>query len=48
MEERKDQKKEDTKNTEAKEKQKISETWAEDALADLEDFIEEQGIYIRQ
>lgn len=26
----------------------LSETWAEDALADLEDFIEEQGIYIRQ
>ena len=26
----------------------ISETWAQDALQDLEDFIEEQGIYIRQ
>lgn len=25
-----------------------SETWAQDALQDLEDFIEEQGIYIRQ
>lgn len=30
------------------EKPQLSETWAEDALADLEDFIEEQGIYIRQ
>ena len=27
---------------------KKSETWAQDALQDLEDFIEEQGIYIRQ
>lgn len=28
--------------------QELSETWAQDALADLEDWIEEQGIYIRQ
>lgn len=27
---------------------KLSETWAQDALTDLEDWIEEQGIYIRQ
>lgn len=27
---------------------KLSETWAQDALSDLEDWIEEQGIYIRQ
>lgn len=26
----------------------MSETWAQDGLKDLEDFIEEQGIYIRQ
>lgn len=26
----------------------MSETWAQDALQDLEDFIEEQGIHIRQ
>ena len=26
----------------------LSETWAQDALQDLENFIEEQGIYIRQ
>lgn len=31
-----------------KEEQQISETWAEDGIKDLEDFIEEQGIYIRQ
>ena len=29
-------------------KKPLSETWAQDALQDLEDFIEEQGIYIRQ
>lgn len=27
---------------------RLSETWAQDALQDLEDWIEEQGIYIRQ
>lgn len=26
----------------------LSETWAQDALEDLDDFIESQGIYIRQ
>lgn len=26
----------------------LSETWAQDALAELDDFIESQGIYIRQ
>lgn len=31
-----------------KEEFKLSETWAQDALSDLEDWIEEQGIYIRQ
>jgi hypothetical protein len=30
------------------EKFQMSETWAQDGLQDLEDFIEEQGIYIRQ
>lgn len=28
--------------------QTISETWAEDTIADLDEFIESQGIYIRQ
>lgn len=27
---------------------KLSDTWAEETLQDLEDFIEEQGGYIRQ
>lgn len=31
-----------------KQTQELSETWAEDALAELDDFIESQGIYIRQ
>ena len=29
-------------------KTEISETWAEETIADLDDFIESQGIYIRQ
>ena len=28
--------------------EKVSETWAEETIADLDDFIESQGIYIRQ
>ena len=27
---------------------KLSDTWPDDALADLADYIEEQGVYIRQ
>jgi hypothetical protein len=34
-------------NTEKKSGE-LSPTWAQDALADLDDWIEEQGIYIRQ
>lgn len=26
----------------------VSETWAQDTLEDLDEFIESQGIYIRQ
>ena len=26
----------------------VSETWAEETIADLDEFIESQGIYIRQ
>lgn len=33
---------------EGKEDAPLSETWAQDAQAALEDFIERQGIYIRQ
>lgn len=29
-------------------KPSVSETWAEETIADLDDFIESQGIYIRQ
>ncbi|MDD6615108.1 MAG: hypothetical protein PUF13_03240 [Lachnospiraceae bacterium] len=29
-------------------KDDISETWAQETIADLDDFIESQGIYIRQ
>ncbi|MCD7765550.1 MAG: hypothetical protein LUH53_03405 [Lachnospiraceae bacterium] len=31
-----------------KPKESISETWAEDTIADLDDYIESQGIYLRQ
>lgn len=36
--------------TEASEGQQsdVSENWAEETIADLDDFIESQGIYIRQ
>lgn len=33
---------------EKREGQPISETWAEDTIAELDDFIESQGIYLRQ
>lgn len=36
------------KDTQDTAREGLSETWAEDALAELEDFIESQGIYIRQ
>lgn len=37
------------KNLEQKEEEtKLSETWSQDAQDELEDFIEQQGIYIRQ
>ena len=41
-------KQEEQLNQEAQQETKLSETWAQDALGALEDWIEEQGIYIRQ
>ena len=46
MQEKKE--KEEQKSQEARQEKKLSETCAQDALGDLEDWIEEQGIYIRQ
>lgn len=38
-----------TENAAQEQKQtKLNETWAQDAQDELEDFIEQQGIYIRQ
>lgn len=34
--------------SEEKAQTSLSETWAQDALEDLDDFIESQGTYIRQ
>ena len=31
-----------------KESASVSETWAQETIEDLDDFIESQGIYIRQ
>ena len=45
---REKKKQEEQKNQETQQGTKLSETWAQDALGDLEDWIEEQGIYIRQ
>ena len=36
------------KNEQQGSKNDISETWAQETIADLDDFIESQGIYIRQ
>ena len=40
--------KEGTQIQERKEQYPRSETWSQDAQDELEDFIEQQGIYIRQ
>ncbi len=37
-----------SKETAAQPKAKISETWAQDTIADIDEFIESQGIYLRQ
>ncbi|MCD8336810.1 MAG: hypothetical protein LUD18_05965 [Lachnospiraceae bacterium] len=29
-------------------KDRVSETWAEETIADLDEYIESQGIYLRQ
>lgn len=39
---------EEVKKDAAEKEQELSPTWAQDALADLDDWIEEQGIYLRQ
>lgn len=43
---RQEDKKEETAQKE--EQTKLNETWSQDAQDELEDFIEQQGIYIRQ
>lgn len=42
--------KQEKKQEELKEQDRypLNETWSQDAQDELEDFIEEQGIYIRQ
>ena len=43
-----EEKKEKTQEKREIERSEISETWAEETIADLDEFIESQGIYIRQ
>lgn len=43
-----EQKIQDSEAVVTAEEHELSETWAQDALQDLDDFIESQGIYIRQ
>ena len=45
-----DKEKKELQNPEKEEekKQTISETWAHDIIEDLDDWIESQGIYLRQ
>ena len=40
--------KEEVLSKEQKEPKSLSETWSQDAQDELEEFIEQQGIYIRQ
>ncbi len=42
------QEKREIDRTSDSEGSEISETWAEETIADLDEFIESQGIYIRQ
>ena len=50
MDEKKMTAEEQEKKTAAETEQpyQVSETWAEETISDLDDFIESQGIYIRQ
>ncbi len=49
MRKEKDEKRTPEKEISKKTRQsEVSETWAEETIADLDDFIESQGIYIRQ
>lgn len=46
--EKEKQEQERTDRQEDTESAPVSETWAQDTIEDLDDFIESQGIYIRQ
>ena len=48
MEEAKKVTAEEEKKNEEEKNPKLSPTWAEENIQDLDDFIESQGIYIRQ
>lgn len=48
MSEDKKKKSEPEKQVSEKEDFEVSETWAQDIIEDMDDFIESQGIYLRQ
>ncbi len=48
MEEKKNRNTEEEKNTAEEKTPELSPTWAEENIQDLDDFIESQGIHIRQ
>lgn len=50
MKERKEEKRprQEAPDLQKPENTDVSENWAEETIADLDDFIESQGIYIRQ
>ena len=47
-EEKKEIQKPEEKKDDQKEKFQVSETWAQEIIEDMDDFIESQGIYLRQ
>ena len=47
-EEKKEIQKPEEKKADQKEEFQVSETWAQEIIEDMDDFIESQGIYLRQ
>lgn len=48
MDEKKNVNPDEIKEKTSENEQELSPTWAQDNIQDLEDFIESQGIYLRQ
>lgn len=48
MSEEKRQKLQEEQKAEAQKPKELSPTWAQECIEDIDDFIESQGIYLRQ